>query len=811
MKISSRMIISFLMVIVLSLGLVAISIFEIGKVAQTTENLYLRPFKVVNTTWSLKVTMAKIQSTMLEAIIAPTIEGTTAGFDKLAALNAETEEEVAILAEVFKGDATPDRSNKITQAMGYAQQMGESREAIRSFAVTLDNDSALAVYQNKYLGEYQQIVEVIDELNASALANAEAFYNESKDIRTQALTTVGIVAAVQILLAIIIAIVLTQGIVKPMNKIREAASNVAAGNININIDYQSKDEIGNLADAFRQVIGVLNIVDSNMLTLKQWSIQGKLRDRLEVDAKLQGTYKSIQDGVSSILDAMVGHFDAIPIPMAIMDKDCNALFMNQTAGNVIGLPVTANKGKTCAQLLNTAACNTNQCPGRHALSSGEAKTEETSAGPLELSLQSSPFRDESGQVIGFLEIAIDQTSVKQAQRASEEQAENVAAQMKIAEKQAAYQAGEVEKLVAGLDMLAKGNLNIKAVQAPYDEDTKEIYENFYKIGNSLEGSCANIRGYIDELADVLGKVSEKNLNVGINREYLGDFAELKESINNIADTLNEVFGEIASATNQVGNGSSQVASSAQTLAQGASEQASAVEQISSTITEVAAQTKSNAENATKANDISLEAKKDAETGNKQMDEMVHAMGAIAEASKGIANIIKVIEDIAFQTNILALNAAVEAARAGEHGKGFAVVAEEVRNLAARSAAAAKETTEMIDNSLTRVEVGSKIATDTAAALGKIVVGVTNTVDIVATIAEASAQQATAISQIDNGVEQISKVTQTNTATAEESASASEQMSGQAQMLQYMVNEFTLKGSNSLRGNGSATRSLPAPK
>jgi len=207
---------------------------------------------------------------------------------------------------------------------------------------------------------------------------------------------------------------------------------------------------------------------------------------------------------------------------------------------------------------------------------------------------------------------------------------------------------------------------------------------------------------------------------------------------------------------------------------------------------VASQTKTNAENAGKANSVAEQTKDLAVAGNARMQEMLSAMDEINQSSNNINKIIKVIDDIAFQTNILALNAAVEAARAGQYGKGFAVVAEEVRNLAAQSANAAKETTALIEDSIRKAGDGTKIAKETAEALGRIVEGVEAVSSLVSGINAASTEQAAAIAQINEGISLVSQVVQANSATSEESAAASEELSSQAEALKKMIGQFRVK-------------------
>lgn len=345
----------------------------------------------------------------------------------------------------------------------------------------------------------------------------------------------------------------------------------------------------------------------------------------------------------------------------------------------------------------------------------------------------------------------------------------------------------LESIKDAANDLSCGKLNIELDYKSKDE-IGYLFESFKVM-------IYNFKNYIGEIDEVLGNISNGNLNTFTSDNYSGDFIALKKSLDNIILSLNNTFHEIRMSAIEVENGSEQVAKNAQYLSQGATDQASVIEELTALAGEINEKARNNLLNAKSTDEIVKRLVDEMETGHKGMNNMLEAMMNIEKSSSNIKNIINTIYEIAEQINLLSLNAAIEAARAGEAGKGFAVVAEEIKKLAGESSEAVKNTESLIKESIASVKNGKNITNSTANSLKIVLEKTKEATDLVSKITMASEEQSMSIEQIKEGIESIVGVVQSNSEIAEESASASEELAIQSENLNNILKKFILNPSN----------------
>jgi methyl-accepting chemotaxis protein len=344
----------------------------------------------------------------------------------------------------------------------------------------------------------------------------------------------------------------------------------------------------------------------------------------------------------------------------------------------------------------------------------------------------------------------------------------------------------IQRLVADLQHLSGavqvGNLGGRADVSPYEGDFRTVVGG---VNNIMEIVVKPLK----EAISVLNDVTNGDLTVSMDGQYAGDFARMSETLNSTITTMNEIIRQVASAATEVSISSNYLADSSNLLSSGATQQAASLQEISASLYEISSQARQSSMQAAEAENLTKNTAQAASDGVEQMNQLVASIHDLSRSSREISKVIKVIDEIAFQTNLLALNAAVEAARAGRHGKGFAVVAEEVRNLANRSAKAARETATMIDAALQQISISEQLTNVSATALHGIKQRSANVQTVMNEIVIAAKEQASGIGQISKGMEQISQVVQNTSASAEESSSASQELASHAKILHHLVQRF----------------------
>lgn len=734
-KIAVKLLIGFIMVALIAGVVGVIGVSNIIHIQMLDEDMYNKDTAPMDDLARIGISIERERGRLRDMIIQRNSSDVQDNIDKIKELDKIIDESLSKFESSINDEKMRATFNNLKKAIADFRHFRDNE-------ISLVQSNQIDQAINALYGEGRTIANniqnITDELLNLKVSLAEQNANNNKSTANTATITMVIVIIIGIVMAIVLGIFISRIISNPINKLVDAAKKIAAGDLNVSIAFDSKDEIGNLASSYNEIIMAIKELIGETGRLTQAALNGELSVRGDL-SKVKGSYAEIVKGINNVLDAIIAPLDEAQ------------QVIGKIAVNDYTLEMTGEyKGK-----LREFANSINAVHARL------------------LSLQDVAIRVSKG----------DTSRLDEFLKIGKRSENDKLMPSFIAMMQA------IQELINEVSMLTNaamnGNLEVRGNEDKFEGGYKEIIRGFNKTIDAIIEP-------IQEAAAVLDEMAKGNLQVSVKGNYKGDHAKIKNVLNDTIKSFNDILNEVNSAAQQVAAGARQVSDAAQALSHGATEQASSIEELTASLEEISGQTKQNAANANQANELALAAKEDATKGNEQMKEMLKAMNDINEASSNISKIIKVIDEIAFQTNILALNAAVEAARAGQYGKGFAVVAEEVRNLAARSANAAKETTVLIEGSIKTVENGTKIANDTANALNKIVEGVTKAATLVGEIASASNDQATAIAQISQGIAQISQVVQTNSATSEESAAASEELSNQAEILKDMVSKFKLK-------------------
>ncbi|CAN2048154.1 methyl-accepting chemotaxis protein [Candidatus Magnetomoraceae bacterium gMMP-1] len=648
-----------------------------------------------------------------------------------------------------------------------------------------------------------EILKEIENTTIKSQKNQIMMTDKKANNKSATALVITIIAAIA---GIITACIITLSITGPVKKIISFIDKVRQGDV-LTLDVTGKDEIGRMSEGL------------NAMVAEQQKLLANLNN--------------------------------LSTPLMELDKEYNIVYLNKAGLKLLGLSIDDVVGKKCYNFFKTEHCQTPKCQCKQAMANDGIYTGDTIMDPTGMNIPirytGTPVKNLQGNIIGALEFIIDISS----ERDINDEIEILIKSINDGDLEkrgdankfnGSYAAminnvnGIIDAFVAPLKVVIEYIVRISQGDIP-ELITDEYKGDFNKLKNSLNG-CINainsmikdadmlvqaaLKGRLDTRADaskhqgaffnivkglndtldavilpikdaqnILLKMSEGDLRTIITEEYKGDHAKIKNSINDVIKQLNTILSQVNMVSQDVSASAGQLTGASHNLSEGAQEQSASVEEISASVHQTNEQINLNAENSSSANELVSETSQAAMSGKDEMDQMIQSMNEIYESAQNISKIIKVIDEIAFQTNILALNAAVEAARAGQHGKGFAVVAQEVRNLAGRSAQAAKETAEMIEGSNKKVSEGVTIAEKTGSALEQIVENVIKVKDLVAEIATASKEQSQGIGQINEGMSQISTATENISAQSEETASAASELSNMAEQLKGHLGKFKL--------------------
>ncbi len=733
LKINAKLIISFGVVLAVLLGLSLVSFNSVNKMNGIISEYKDATLPNTNLSLSIQRNLFSFQKNVLTAII----DENPAVIAEAVKKAEDNFNEMLTFVESYKHTFTGDKAllDKIVAITEQNQSIEQQIVELSSKNLAETNKQAYVLYASEFAPNNEMIADILNDIviQQENLAVEQSKSASSTALFSYIVLVIGVVLS--FVITFILIILLRNSIVKPIIELGKKAVDISNGNLHVNLMSTSKDEIGMLTDTF------INVRDTFILLLEKIEETAENFKMGEINARLPedqfvGEYKNAVNAINSTVEGLINDTLVILDSFGQLGEGNFTVEMPQFPGKKADSNVKFNAVKG-----NLAAVN----------SDITKLIEGAINGQLDVRVNTESYRNDWKKLTEGLNSLLLSVSKP------------------------------IDEANKVLDSLSQGIFDIKV--------ENNFKGSFASMMNSFEKMVVSTGSYINEITEVLSTIASGDLTRDISREYIGQFNLIKNSINNISKTLRTTIYDIKISADNVLAGAKQITESAMTLAEGASSQAASIEELNASILNINEQTNRNADKAQNAEEFSKKSIESARNGNNEMTNMLNSMEDIKEASRNISKIIKVIDDIAFQTNLLALNAAVEAARAGQYGKGFAVVAEEVRSLASRSQKAAKETSELIENTIAKVNKGTEIAELTAGSLEAIVTNANAVSEIIDDIYFSTKEQVDAIGQITIGINQISDVVQTNSSTSEESAAAAQELNSQSEVLAQMVSHF----------------------
>lgn len=741
-KIGKRLLFSYVVIIIVTIAISVVGMINFNSMAKSAERNFEIVTKPISYLTNFSIPYGNLRSAMRDLYWSTSDETNQKQKEALEKNWALMETQIAQYIALLEENEGIVSSEEYESVKKVEAALVNYKDALFNRLVPAgmanENEEAYNIRDAELVGPGNVIRDEINYLTETKIEEGAVVLAEITDVRNMTMVYSILLVVFALVVVVFLATKITNSIVKPINHMILASEALVKGDLNVNTMNDAKDEIGILSRYFGEVIQIIRQLTHGIDKMAREYRAGDMDTRID-GATFTGSYQMVVDGVNDMVGDIVNELQLF------------AGCMSSFGEGDFSADIPAMPGKKAIMNHTVNAIREN------------LRSVNQDIGIL---VQNAIDGNLSNRVNAVTYKGDWHAIMNQLNRLMEAIADPI------------REASEV------LRQVSAGNFDHQ-ITGNYSGD-------FLTIKKSVNDTVTNVAVYIEEISDILNSMSRNDLSQEITREYVGAFSHIKDALNDIIEKFNLIISDIRVAAEQVTAGSKQVSESSVMLAQGASEQAASVEELNATLITINETTAYNAENAKQAEDLSTTSKNNAQKGNQDVENMLSSMDGINDASKNIAKIIKVIDDIAFQTNLLALNAAVEAARAGEHGKGFAVVAEEVRSLAARSQTAARETAEYIEESISRVNEGTRMAGETANALQTIVGDVTQVASIISEIALSSQEQASAIGQVTEGLSQITDVVQNNSATSEEAASASEELSSQAEVLKDRVDIFKLK-------------------